>query len=324
MKCTCLLIFLLPILQPVSGQDFYSKGFSFTPKPNPINLEFPTKNLGGSLEQLRKSNGAINNIPLDSAKSEEYKEKILLKMEEELTERSGLGEMGEMGFDPSFGEEMPFEIPAVDGSVKDKLNPKTLQEDFFTDRRLLENAMNDLDKKKKKFKRIEDSRYPEYAKKRNSLSDRKFSQRSELGLIASYIPSFGQVSGIQGQFGYALNSKLTAGSGLVLGHSDLSTRTISLTAIKMFSNIRVKENIFLLTEYYRSLAETKEIHKNGAEGKNLLMMGMGSDIRIYKTIFLRSSVAFSANGFGISALNLKERLVLSAGLVLSGTDNKNK
>ena len=220
-------------------------------------------------------------------------------MEEELTERSGLEEMGEMGFDPSFGEEMPFEIPAVDGYVKEKLNPKTLQEDIFTDRGLLEKAMGDLDQKKRKFRKIEDSRFTEFAKKRNSLSDRKFTQRSEVGITASYIPSLGRLSGIQGQFGYALNSKLTAGSGLVfkgLGFGGQAGAANPLSAVKVFSNFRIQENIFLLTEYYRPLGQNKETDINRAEAKHNLLMGMGSDIRIYKTIFLRSSVAFQPTG----------------------------
>jgi predicted house-cleaning noncanonical NTP pyrophosphatase (MazG superfamily) len=176
MKFIYFLISFLLFSHSVSGQEKFSKRVPFTPIQNHIKLDFPSKSVKGSLDQLKEANKVGKTISLDSAKTEEYQEKILHKLEQELSERSGLGEM-ETRLDPLFAEELPNGIPAVDGSLKERLNPNTLQEDFLSERGPLEKAMNDLEKKKIKYSKIEDSRYPEYAKKRNSLTDRKFRQR---------------------------------------------------------------------------------------------------------------------------------------------------
>jgi hypothetical protein len=307
--------FLLLIFSgSVLGQNLNSEQVSFDIKNKVLKRVTEIKSLPLSYDSLKN----LNSFKLDSItvhdKKEGLEERAISELETGLTDRIKSDEM-----DPSFmsdGQFSPTGFSAEDLKLE-RIKEKSLQQDFPLTRKSFESAREDLEKKKKKYAEMADSRRKDIAKKRSSLSDKKVYERLETGFVASFNSMEFVPDQLHAQIGYYLDKNVAMGTGLVFSlRNPDSSDNHAISGLKLYSTIKLNSALFFLTEYHRQVRTPNETHqKNQLSSSNSFLTGIGSDIKLFKGLHLRTTISAFMDKNLTKPGPLYEKINLNAGLI---------
>lgn len=156
-----------------------------------------------------------------------------------------------------------------------KIDPEQFQE-----------AQADIQKLKKKYSELPDTRYPEEGTKRNSLEDVPFSKRLYFGGNLSLQSTDPVVINTNLQLGYWINKKWLAGAGIVLREQFSSDTTASVTGdgygYSLFTRYDIPKGFFAWMEFERqinkSLFNSEQVINTQWQSAHLL--GIGREFKI--------------------------------------------
>lgn len=271
----------------------------------------------GGLDTVLTSDGSqVDTMLMDLGMEQAEKWDGKFFTQEEL---NGLGEEADMkkAFTSTLEEEGG--IPAK-GDLE-KLDYKKLQKDHFSETGALKEGMGAIQRIKSKYKEIQDSRNPGEGTKRNSLKDRSFFQRWEIGIYGN-IPSIDPLElGLDLAMEYRVERRWTVGGGpIIMGKigrrngRDKSPGALSWEGYRTYSLFKIKGDVFLQAEYQRKNPAITEGDLS-IKKLNVFLGGLGTEFKLMGNFRVRSTVLYSINKKEILKGGFQSHWHVSMGIV---------
>jgi len=277
---------------------------------NGVNIpKIPTDKIDQSSSKIKSRVAASNEYRdlLDSLRSIDkedidtainyYSEMGAEKLESSLLEREELASLeGDAGLKQAYFEELPMSNEEVDKALQQKMDLKKIQKDFSIDKEKLNEGVEKINKLKKKYSSLLDSRDLSLGVKKNSLKDKLFKERWELGLDGN-LASFNPFNLLASPYaGFRVEKRWSFGTGLLLrGKKDSNEDfNISWSGVRVYSLFRIKKNFFGFAEY-QNQKDGRYENADDQIREHLLLAGIGTEFPVFGSFWLRSTVKYAVN-----------------------------
>jgi hypothetical protein len=217
---------------------------------------------------------AIDTIPYDSISLKKAIFRIENEMEDYITSETEINLISQKEIRNSILSKSALEARIVEG---DKFDPK-----------LLSASINELQKHKNNYSRLDDTRVQYKTQRKNYLGQSNFYKRLELGTLMELNNSFTDFSYfmIHTQLGYYLNKKNLLGAGIILPIE----KSFYYPQLKIFNLIRIRNNFFIHNEIQKPISSFKTSESWTEKQGIKIYSGVGTEISIIHRFSLRSSI----------------------------------